>query len=153
MNSPLDALYVFAILTFFHLWGGAAIGAGLRARRPLPVCWGVLIGTVPIYFGVERGVKLGAWAAMGWQVSCLLVASVTVGVWLPLLRAWFLRSGATSLMIGTFIMATGAILGAYCLRRGSEGLSVVLGGAGFMLGAMWFGSGLQRLRGRDTPDV
>jgi hypothetical protein len=153
MNRPLDTLLVFGFLTFFQLWGGAAIGSGLRARRPLPVVWGLLIGVVPLYFGVERVMKLGAWHALAWQVLCLLAAAVTVAAWLPALRGWFLRTGASHLMIGTLIMAAGAVLGAYFFRRGSETLSLVVGGAGFMLGAIWFGSGFRQLREGSTPDV
>jgi hypothetical protein len=78
---------------------------------------------------------------------------VAAGVWLPRLRGWFLRTGATHLMIGTLVMTAGAILGAYFFRRGSEALSLVAGGAGFMLGAMWFGSGFRQLREGRTPDV
>ena len=60
MNNAVDAALVFAFLSFFHLWGGAAFGAGVRARRWLPVAWGLLVGATPFYFGIERVRVLGA---------------------------------------------------------------------------------------------
>ena len=54
----------------------------------------------------------------------------------------------TAVMIGSLLMAGGALLGAVLFRHGSEVLSLVLGGAGFIFGAMWFGSGLTRLSGK-----
>ncbi len=156
MNNPLDTILIFGFLAFFHLWGGAAIGAGARGRRPLPVLWGLLIGGAPLYFGVERlirqisgfseesGIWPGVW--LTWQVACLCGAALAVGFGLPKARALFLREGMAGLMVGTFIMAVAAIAGALFFRGGSELLSLAVGGAGFLFGAMWFGSGIQRLR-------
>ncbi|PKO22859.1 MAG: hypothetical protein CVU38_07085 [Chloroflexi bacterium HGW-Chloroflexi-1] len=148
MNNSLDILFFFGLLTFFQLWGGAAIGAGLRTRHTLPVVWGALIGLGPCYFGLERVIRLGSWTGLGWQVAWLAGSALAVALGLPRLRAWFLREGVTSLMIGTCVMAGGAVLGAVFFSRGSEALSLLVGGAGFLFGAMWFGSGLQRLRGK-----
>jgi len=53
-----------------------------------------------------------------------------------------------ALMIGSLLMVGGALVGAVLFQSGSEALSLVLGGAGFLCGAMWFGSGLARLRGK-----
>ncbi|MCX6030067.1 MAG: hypothetical protein NT169_12325 [Chloroflexi bacterium] len=156
MNDPQTTLYLFGFLAFFQLWGGVAIGAGARGRRPLPVLWGLLIGAAPLYFGVERltrqipgfsespGIWPGVW--LTWQVVCLCGAALAVGFGLPRLRALFLREGMAGLMVGTFIMAVAAIVGALFFRGGSELLSLAVGGAGFLFGAMWFGSGIQRLR-------
>ena len=146
MSGTIDAALVFAFLSFFQLWGGAAFGAGMRARRWLPVLWGLLIGGAPLYLGIERMAMLGAWGGLVWQVSCFVVAALAVGLWLPHLRARLLTEGAAALMIGTFLMCGGAVLGAILSRRGSDVLSLVVGGAVFMFGAMWFGSGLSRLR-------
>ena len=54
----------------------------------------------------------------------------------------------TALMIGTFIMAAAAVLGAWLLRSGAEIISLIVGGVGFLFGAMWFGAGIQQLRGK-----
>ena len=148
MNNAVDTALVFAFLSFFHLWGGAAFGAGVRARRWLPVAWGLLVGATPFYFGIERVRVLGAWGGLIWQVGCFAAAALAVGLRMPHLRAQFLKDGASALMAGTFIMAAGAALGALFFRGGSETLSVMVGGIAFMFGAMWFGSGLRRLRGR-----
>jgi hypothetical protein len=148
MNNAFDAALVFAFIGFFNLWGGAAFGAGVRARRGLPVAWGLLVGATPFYFGIERGLALGDWGGLIWQLGCFAVAALASAYRMPRLRAMFLREGATALMIGTFIMALGAVLGALFFRSGAETLSLIVGGAAFMIGAMWFGSGLKQLRSR-----
>ncbi len=148
MSGGLDAAFVFGILTFFQLWGGAAFGAGVRARRALPILWGLLVGGAPVYLGIERGVVLGAWGSLLWQVGCFIAAAWTAGVRLPNLRARLLTPAASALMLGTFIMGVGAGLGAFFFQRGSETLSLVVGGLAFLFGAMWFGSGLGQLRSR-----
>jgi hypothetical protein len=148
MSSSPDTLFLFGLLTFLHLWGGAAIGAGLRSRAALPVLWGLLVGVAPMVFGIERGIRLDAWAGLAWQVACLFASMLFVATGPARFRAWLLQAGMTSVMIGSLLMAGGALVGAILFRRGSEVLSLVLGGAGFMFGAMWFGSGLFRLRGK-----
>jgi hypothetical protein len=148
MNDRLDTVFLFGFLTFLHLWGGAAIGAGLRARTALPMVWGLLVGITPMYFGIERVIRLDSWAGLAWQVACLVASAAAVALGPVRIRAWFLQSGMTAVMIGSLLMAGGALVGAVLFRRGSEMLSLLLGGAGFMLGAMWFGSGLFRLRGK-----
>jgi sorbitol-specific phosphotransferase system component IIBC len=148
MYNSLDTVLIFAILSFFQFWGGAAIGAGVRDRRLLAVVWGILIGGAPLYFGIERVVKLGSWAALAWQIGCLVISALAVGLGLPRVRAFFLKEGMASLMIGTFIMALGAVLGAWLLRRNAEAWSLIAGGLCFMFGAMWFGAGLGQLRGK-----
>ena len=148
MNNRLDALLLFGFLTFLHLWAGAAIGAGLRAKIALPVLWGLLVGISPMVFGIERGVRLDSWAGLSWQIACLLASAVAVGIGPVRIRAWLLQPGMTAVMIGSLLMAGGALVGAVLFRSGSEMLSLLLGGVGFIFGAMWFGSGLYRLRGR-----
>jgi hypothetical protein len=156
MSNGSDPLFFFGLLTFLHLWGGAAIGAGLRpvdgtGRRSvavLPVVWGLLVGVSPMVFGIERGIRLGSWAGLAWQAVCLLASIFLVAAGPARFRAWLLQAGMTAVMVGSLLMAGGALVGALLFRRGSEVLSLVLGGAGFMLGAMWFGSGLSRLRGK-----
>jgi hypothetical protein len=151
MNNALDALLIFGFLTFFELWGGAAIGAGLAGRNALPIVWGALVGGLPLYFGIERGIMLGAWGGLLWQIAALVVAGMAVGLRLPRLRALFLRAGMSALMIGTFVMLTGAAAGAWLFRVGSEPLSLIVGGLLFLLGAMWVGSGIQQLRTNEGP--
>ena len=147
MFNSLDTLLIFTILAAFNLWGGAAIGAGVRGRRALPVLWGILIGGAPLYFGVERLVTLRrAGSPLACQIACLVGAALAVGLSLPRLRAFFLQDGMAALMIGTFIMAAAAVLGAWLLRSGAEILSLLVGGVGFLFGAMWFGAGIQQLR-------
>lgn len=149
MYNPLSTILVFAVLSPFHLVGGAALGAGLRGRRWLPVAWGLLIGAGPLYFGIEHGLNLGTWLPLAWQVGVLIAAAMAVG--LPKvnrLRAFCLRHGMASLMIGTFIMAAAAIAAAGLVRQGAEFGSQILGGLGFLFGAMWFGAGLKQLRGK-----
>jgi hypothetical protein len=161
MNNPLDTMLLFGFLTFLHLWGGAAIGAGLHPANPgggagggrhtpvaLPMLWGLLVGVAPMYFGLERGIKLDSWAGLAWQVSCVLASAIAVAAGPARLRAWLLQDGMIAVMIGSLVMAAGAILGAVLFWRGAEVLSLILGGAGFIFGAMWFGSGLSRLRGK-----
>ena len=148
MTNPLDTLLIFTILSVFHLWGGAAIGVGLRGRRVLPVLWGLLLGAPPLYFGIERAVKLGDWLPLAAQIGVLVLAGLAVGLGLPQVRAVFLKAGMTTLVIGTFIMAAGALLGAWLSRGGAEIWALIAGGACFMFGAMWFGAGLQQLRGK-----
>jgi hypothetical protein len=147
-TNALDAAIVFGFLSFLHFWGGSAIGAGARGRRFLPVVWGLLVGAAPLYFGVERGRTLGVWGALAWQLAVLGLSAVLVAAALPRVRALFLRPGMDSLMVGTFIMAAAAVIGAWFFRAGSELGSLLAGGAGFLFGAMWFGAGLKRLRGR-----
>jgi hypothetical protein len=146
-NTP-DTLLLFGFLTFLNLWGGAAAGAGLRARVALPVLWGLLVGVGPMYFGLERGIKLDSWAALAWQLGCFLASVIAAAAGPARLRAWLLHAGMTAVMIGSLLMAAGAGLGALLYWRGFEALSLILGGASFIFGAMWFGSGLYRLRGR-----
>ena len=148
MFNSLDVLLIFTLLAVFNLWGGAAIGAGIRGRRVLPVLWGVLIGGAPLYFGIERLVTLGEWLPLACQIACVVIAALAVGLSLPRLRAFFLKEGMTALMIGTFIMAAAAVLGAWLVRAGAEISSLIVGGIGFLFGAMWFGSGIQQLRGK-----
>ena len=148
MNSSLDATLVFLLLLFFSLWGGGALGSGLWARRPVPIAWGLLIGATPFYFGLERLLGLGQWWGLFLQVSCLLGAAVFTATLAPGLRAFFLRPGMSRMMIGTFIMAGGAIVGAWFFRLERELASLAIGGGAFLFGAMWFGAGMKELRGR-----
>jgi len=148
MFNSLDTLLIFTILAAFNLWGGAAIGAGIRGRRVLQVLWGILIGGAPLYFGIERLVMLGKGLPLACQIACLVSAALAVGLALPRLRAFFLKEGMNALMIGTFIMAAAAVLGAWLLRGGAEIISLIVGGSGFLFGAMWFGAGIQQLRGK-----
>jgi len=148
MFNSLDTLLIFTILAAFNLWGGAAIGAGIRGRRVLPVLWGILIGGAPLYFGIERLVMLGEGLPLACQIACLVGAALAVGLSLPRLRAFFLKEGMNALMIGTIIMAIAAVLGAWLLRGGAEIISLIVGGSGFLFGAMWFGAGIQQLRGK-----
>ena len=149
MTNTLDTLIIFGFLTFFALWGGAAIGAGLAGRKALPIVWGALIGGLPLYFGIERGIMLGAWGGLLWQIAALVAAGLAVGLRLPRVRAFFLRAGMNALMIGTFVMLAGAAAGAWLFRVGSEPLSLIVGGLLFFFGAMWVGSGIQQLRTKD----
>jgi hypothetical protein len=149
MNNVIDALLVFGFLTFFELWGGAALGAGIAGRKALPMVWGALIGSLPLYFGIERGILRGAWGGLLWQIATLIVAGLAVGLALPGVRALFLHAGMGTLMIGTFVMLAGAAAGALLFRAGSEPLSLIIGGLLFLFGAMWVGSGVQQLRGRN----
>lgn len=148
MSNSLDTALIFAFLGFFHFWGGAAFGAGLRGRRWPAAVWGLLIGGAPFYFGIERGTDQAAWGALLWQVGVFAASALLVGLALPRFRAVFLRDGMTALTVGTFIMAAGAIVGAWFFRQGAEAWSLVAGGIGFLFGAMWFGAGLKKLRGR-----
>jgi len=156
MEGRLTTLFLFGLLTFLHLWGGAAIGAGLRsaketrlrAKAALPLLWGLLVGVAPLVFGIQRGMLLNSWAGLFWQIACLLASAIAVAIGLPRLRAWLLQPGMTAIMIGTLLMAGGALVGAMLFRRGIEILSLILGGAGFIFGAMWMGSGLHQLRGK-----
>jgi hypothetical protein len=150
MNNTLDTLLIFGFLTFFELWGGAAIGAGLTGRKALPIVWGALIGGLPLYFGIERGIMLGTWGGLLWQVAALLATGLAVGLRLPRIRSLFLRAGMSALMIGTFVMLAGAAAGAWLFRAGSEPLSLIVGGLLFFFGAMWVGSGIQQLRAKDA---
>jgi hypothetical protein len=149
MTNTLDTLIIFGFLAFFEIWGGAALGAGLAGRKALPVIWGALIGGLPLYFGIERGIVLGAWGGLLWQIAALIAAGLAVGLRLPRVRAFFLRAGMNALMIGTFVMLAGAAAGAWLFRVGSEPLSLIVGGLLFFFGAMWVGSGIQQLRTKD----
>ncbi len=149
MNNSLNTVLVFGVLTFFHVVGGAALGAGLRGQSRLLIAWGLLIGAGPCYFGIEQGIKLGAWLPLLWQVTvlvgCLLAVSRPRA---SRMAAFFLRSGMNSLMIGTFIMAAAAVAAAWLVRQGAEISSQIIGGIGFLFGAMWFGAGIKQLRGK-----
>ena len=148
MSGTLDAALIFGFLSFFNFWGGAALGAGLRGRRLPPVLWGLLIGGVPLYFGVERGAALGEWGWLAWQVALLTASALLVATRLPRLRALFLTRGMNTLIVGTFLMAAGGVIGAWFFRQGSEALSLLLGGLAFLFGAIWFGAGIKQLRGK-----
>jgi hypothetical protein len=148
MSNSLDAMLIFAFLSFLHFWGGAAVGAGIRGRQLLPILWGFLIGGAPFYFGIERGLALGEWAWLVWQVLVFAASALLVAYRLPGLRALFLTKGMNTLAVGTFIMAVGAVLGAWFFRLGAEFWSLAAGGAGFIFGAMWFGAGIKQLRGK-----
>lgn len=149
MSDSSDTLLIFAILSIFQVGGGAALGAGLVGRRGLPVAWGLLIGASPLYFGIERGLKLDSWLPLAWQLGLLIACVLAMS--LPQasrLRAFFLRRGMASLMIGTFIMAFAATGAAWLVNRGAEIGSQIIGGIGFLFGAMWFGAGIKQLRGK-----
>lgn len=148
MSNWLDSAIVFGFLSFFQFWGGAAIGAGFRGRRLLPVLWGCLVGGGTLYFGIERGLNLGQWGWLAWQVGLIAVSAVLVAIRLPRLRALLLTQGMNTLAIGTFIMAVGAVVGAWFFRIGSEFWSLLAGGTGFLFGAIWFGAGIKQLRGK-----
>lgn len=148
MTNPRDAIPIFAFLALFQLWGGAAIGAGIRGRRGLPLVWGALLGAVPLAFGIERMTRLGEWLALLCQLGVVAAAALAVGCAAPRLRALLLSRGMTTLMIGTLIMAAGATLGAFLSQRSAEIPALIIGGAGFLFGAMWFGAGIQQLRGK-----
>lgn len=146
MTNPTDTALVFGFLTLFHALGGGAIGAGLRGRRALPVVWGLLIGAAPLYFGIERVTRLHSWTGLVWQIAALAASAAAVAWRLPRLRALTLRAGMNTLIIGTFIMTAGAVLGAWLLKSGSEIGSLIAGGLSFLFGAMWFGAGIKQLR-------
>lgn len=148
MSGTLDAALIFGFLSFLHFWGGAAIGAGVAGRRLLPVLWGLLIGALPLYFGIERGQALGEWGWLIWQLAVLLASALLVATRLPRLRAAFLTQGMNTLIIGTFLMAVGGVLGAWFFRQGSEFLSLLTGGIAFLFGSVWFGAGIKQLRGK-----
>jgi hypothetical protein len=149
MYNTRDTAIIFAAISLFHLLGGAALGAGLAARRWLLVAWGLLIGAGPLYLGIERALKLDSWLPLAWQLAVLAACALATG--LPTtsrLRAFLLRPGMTGLMVGTFIMAGAAVAAAWLVRQGAEVGSQIIGGAGFLFGAMWFGAGLKQLRGK-----
>ncbi len=148
MANRLDTALIFGLLSLFHLIGGAALGAGLRGRRGLPVAWGILIGVVPLYFGGERVFLLGDWLPLSWQLLVLAVAAIGVGSCMPRLAAFFLRRGMASMMIGTLIMAAAAVIAGWLDSRNAALISQVVGGIGFLFGAMWFGAGIKQLRGK-----
>ncbi len=148
MSGTVDAALIFGFLSFFHFWGGAAIGAGTAGRKALPVVWGLLIGAAPLVFGIERGQALGEWGWLVWQLVVLLISAALLMTRLPRLRALFLTQGMNTLIIGTFLMAVGGVLGAWFFRQGSEFLSLLTGGIAFLFGAVWFGAGIKQLRGR-----
>ena len=81
-------------------------------------------------------------------MSCSSLSALLTACRLPRLRALFLTQGMNTLMIGTFIMAVGAVAGAWFFRLGSEFWSLAVGGIGFLFGAMWFGAGIKQLRGK-----
>lgn len=146
MTNPTDTALVFGMLTLFHALGGGALGAGLRGRRWLPVIWGALIGAAPLYFGIERVIKLHSWAGLAWQCAALAASAAAVAWGLPRLRALFLHTGMNTVIIGTFIMMAGAVLGAWLDKLGAEIWSLLAGGLSFTFGAMWFGAGIKQLR-------
>lgn len=149
MYNPRDTAIIFGVLTLFHLLGGAALGAGLAGRRRLPVAWGLLLGGGPLYFGVERGLALGSWLPLVWQVAVLVGCALFVGLAQnSRLRAFFLRPGAERMMSGTFIMAAAAVLAAWLERQDAAFAAQIIGGIGFLFGAMWFGAGIKQLRGK-----
>lgn len=149
MYDLLDTVIIFGVLTLFHLLGGAALGAGLAGRRGIPVAWGLLIGGGPLYFGLERGLKLGSWLPLAWQLAVLIACALAVGLLQrSRLRSFFLRPGMDRLMIGTFIMAAAATLAAWLEREHAAFAAQIIGGIGFVFGAMWFGAGLKQLRGK-----
>lgn len=114
----------------------------------MPVIWGCLIGGAPLYFGIERGLKLGEWGWLAFQVALLFASALLVAFRLPRLRALYLADGMLTLTKGTLIMAVGAVLGAWFFRLGAEFWSLAVGGIGFLFGAMWFGAGIKQLRGK-----
>jgi hypothetical protein len=114
----------------------------------MPVLWGLLIGVAPLYLGIERGRALGEWGWLAWQVGLLLVSAGLLAARLARLRALFLTQGMNTLIIGTFLMAVGGVLGAWFFRQGSEFLSLLTGGIAFLFGSIWFGAGIKQLRGR-----
>lgn len=148
MSGTVDAALIFGFLSFFHFWGGAAIGAGIAGRKVMPVLWGLLIGALPLYLGIERGLALSEWGWLVWQLGVLLISVFLLLTRLPRLRALFLTQGMNTLIIGTFLMAVGGVLGAWFFRQGSEFLSLLTGGIAFLFGSIWFGAGIKQLRGK-----
>lgn len=148
MTDRFDTALIFGMFSVFHLLGGAALGAGLWGRRWLPVVWGLLIGVAPLYFGAERIILLGDWLPLLWQLGIVAAGALGVGVRLARLRAFFLQRGMASLMAGTLIMAAAAVTAAWLVSRGAELGAQIIGGLGFLFGAMWFGAGIKQLRGK-----
>lgn len=148
MTDRFDTALIFGLLALFQVIGGAALGTGFRARRRLPVVWGALLGVTPVYFGAERVLLLGDWLPLIWQLVVLAVAATGVGIRLSGVRNFFLRPGMNSLMAGTLIMAAAAVVAAWLVNRGAELISQIVGGIGFLFGAMWFGAGIKQLRGK-----
>ena len=114
----------------------------------MPVFWGLLIGATPFVLGIERGQALGEWGWLAWQAAVLLISAALAATRLPRLRALFLTQGMNTLIIGTFLMAVGGVVGAWFFRQGSEFLSLLVGGLAFLFGAIWFGAGIKQLRGK-----
>ncbi len=148
MTDTFDTALIFGILALFQAVGGAALGASVRGRRLATGLWGGVVGAAPLYFGVERGLTMHAWAALAWQLTVLGAAALSVGLGLPHIRAFFLRPAMTTLTIGSFIMLAGILLGAWLSRAGAEFWSIIAGGLPFVFGAMWFGAGLKQLTRR-----
>ncbi len=148
MTETFATALIFGSLTLFHAVGGAAIGAGARGRRPAPMLWGLVVGISPLYFGIERVVTLSAWGALVWQLAVLLASALAVGLGLRRVRALFLRPAITTVVIGSFIMLAGMLIGAWLNRVGAAFWSIVAGGLPFAFGAMWFGAGLKQLRAK-----
>jgi len=145
---PVYTLSLLGLAGLVGFWAGAATGAGLRERRALPVAWGLLVGAASLYAGHAVAAGIGSWGGLAWLAVCFAGGGLAVGLGLRGLRSWLLRRAVVSLMAGTLIMAFGALLGAMLYQGGLEALSLILGGAGFLFGAMWFGSGLKQLRGK-----
>jgi hypothetical protein len=76
------------------------------------------------------------------------VSALVVAARLPRLRDAFLTQAMNTLIVGTFLMAAGGVLGAWFFRQGSEALSLLVGGIAFLFGSIWFGAGIKQLRGK-----
>ena len=125
---------------------GAAAGTGLREKQALPAIWGTLAGAALLYAGRATGAGMSAAGSLAGLAICFAGGALAAGLGLPSLRSWLIRPAVSALMAGTLIMAFGTLLGAILYQSGLEVPSLVLGGAGFLFGAMWFGSGLKQLR-------
>ena len=108
--------------------------------------WGILIGGAPLYFGIERLVTLDQWLPLAWQLACLVGAALAVGLAIASPARLF-PEGRYERVDDRHVHHGGRrSTGRWLFHRGAEIVSLIVGGIGFLFGAMWFGAGIQQLR-------
>ncbi len=147
--THFDAALIFGFLSFFQFWGGAAVGAGMqRAPRAAGACGAAWSAPSPLYFGIERGLALGEWGWLVWQVL-LFAAERAAGRLSPAAAAGAVPDPGHEHPDHRHLHhGRRRVLGAWFFRLGSEFLSLAAGGIGFLFGAIWFGAGIKQLRGK-----
>jgi hypothetical protein len=147
----LETIGPLAFLSIFHVIGGAALGATVRAWLDSPtrqnlgrhvffLIWGGMFGCMPLAFGLQEG---------GWMVvaqSAVLVTAFAVPFfWRDRLRELASQQFIIMLVFGGVFLVAGLVAGGAMLREGEWLVALLFGGIFSLVGGGIFFGGLKQL--------